>query len=217
MDGQISWARNIYVGQVGVLSALRQQYLINVFIRRSVFNTRIERLWRDYKQAVSEKWKDFLADLEHNYNLNPDNQAHIWLLHWLFLDAINKDLDEWVNAWNHHKISLPGEPDRSPRDMYIFGMLEDGPRGMDYDALVQQVEQEIHNHAHAEQPPPQNLNQVICETDNSVIPPAFEEILEQRLVGLDFSTQSMAVRRLIWQVSLQASCDLAAELGFNFT
>jgi hypothetical protein len=61
--------------------------------------------------------------------LNPNRPAHIWLLHWLFLDAINKDVDDWVNAWNSHKITLQGEPDRSPRDMYLFGMVSHGPRG----------------------------------------------------------------------------------------
>jgi hypothetical protein len=191
-----------------------------IFICRSVHNTRIERLWRDYNQGVSGKWKNFFADLERNHNLNPDNEAHIWLLHWLFIDAINEDLMEWVNTWNHHRISLAGEPDRSPRDMFIFGMLEDGPRGMDYEAIVQRVEEEIYTHAHAQLAPPQNLNQVICEIDNFIIPPAFEELLEQQLRevdGVDFSSRSMAVRRLVWQSSLQICCNLAVELGFAFS
>jgi hypothetical protein len=51
-------------------------------------------------------------------------------LHWLFLDAINEDLSLWVDTWNSHKITLRGEPNRSPRDMYLFGMVEHGPRGI---------------------------------------------------------------------------------------
>jgi hypothetical protein len=188
------------------------------FIYRSVHNTRSERLWRDYRQGVAGKWKFFFADLERNHGFDPENEAHIWLLHWLFLDAINEDLAEWVNTWNHHRISLRGEPDRSPQDMYVFGMLEDGPRGMDYEAVVHRIDQELHG-AHAHQVPPRNLNHVACEVDNSVIPPAFRELLEERLSqvhGVDFLSRSMVVRCLIWQVSLQACCDLAVELGFTF-
>jgi hypothetical protein len=102
--------------------------------------------------------------------------------------------------------------------MFVFGMLEDGPRGMDYADVVQRVEQELHAHAHQE--PPGNLNQVICDVDDSVIPQAFQELLEQHLDqvdGVDFSSRSMVVRRLIWQISLQTCCDVALELGFTFT
>ncbi|KAJ7697130.1 hypothetical protein B0H14DRAFT_795737 [Mycena olivaceomarginata] len=68
----------------------------------------------------------------------PDNAAHIWLLHYLFLDAVNVDLEEWVEAWNSHKISLAAGQ-RSPRDMFTFGLLEQGPRGLDT-VLYQQEE-----------------------------------------------------------------------------
>jgi hypothetical protein len=71
-------------------------------------------------------------DLEENHGLNTDLPAHLWLLHLLFLDAINDDIARWAEAWNHHKLSLRYEPDRSPRDMYIFGMLQDGHRGIQH-------------------------------------------------------------------------------------
>jgi hypothetical protein len=97
---------------------------------RSVHNTRIERLWVEFTQGVGAKWKLFFLELEEFYGLDPDLPAHIWLLHWLFLDEINHDVEEWTAAWNSHKMSLPDDQERSPRDMFIFGMLEHGPRGL---------------------------------------------------------------------------------------
>ena len=61
----------------------------------------------------------------------PDLDAHIWLLHHLFLAAINQDADDWASTWNEHKIRLNDERTRSPRDLFFFGMIENGVRGFD--------------------------------------------------------------------------------------
>lgn len=75
---------------------------------RSVHNTRIERLWYDVTSGFGQKWKNFFADLETNCGLTPNIPAHIWLLHHLFLDAINQDAAEWVQMWNNHVIQIKG-------------------------------------------------------------------------------------------------------------
>jgi hypothetical protein len=62
--------------------------------------------------------------------LDPDNPSHIWLLHHLFLKAINEDAADWVATWNSHILQIRGEAHRSPKDMFFFSMLEDGPRGV---------------------------------------------------------------------------------------
>lgn len=36
-------------------------------------------------------WKDFFQCLEAHEGLDPDLESHMWLLHHLFLDAINED------------------------------------------------------------------------------------------------------------------------------
>lgn len=59
-----------------------------------------------------------------------DRDAHIWLLHHLFLPAINSDAEQWADAWNNHTLSFRGERQRSPADMYLFGMIQNGPRGL---------------------------------------------------------------------------------------
>lgn len=104
----------------------------DLIYNRSVHNCRIERLWLDYTQGIGGKWREFFWALEEGSGLDADNPAHIWLLQYLFLDAINEDVQEWAEAWNAHKIQVPEGGSRSPRDMYIFGMIEHGPRGIEH-------------------------------------------------------------------------------------
>ncbi|KAF8607074.1 hypothetical protein BDV93DRAFT_436304 [Ceratobasidium sp. AG-I] len=98
---------------------------------RSVHNTRIERLWYDVTEGFGWKWKTFFHDLEVHYSLCPTSPVHLWLLHYLFLDSVNSDAQEWMEAWNAHTMSLQDQPNRSPRDLWFFGMIEKGPRGLD--------------------------------------------------------------------------------------
>ncbi|KAH7907150.1 hypothetical protein BJ138DRAFT_1014979 [Hygrophoropsis aurantiaca] len=97
---------------------------------RSVHNTRIERLWYDVTNGFGRKWKTFFLDLEANHGLDPSRHGHIWLLHHLFLKSVNNDAQEWAQSWNSHRLQIRGERERSPRDMFFFGMLQEGPRGM---------------------------------------------------------------------------------------
>ncbi|KZT23193.1 hypothetical protein NEOLEDRAFT_1157389 [Neolentinus lepideus HHB14362 ss-1] len=99
---------------------------------RSVHNTRIERLWYDVTRGYGIKWKNLFIDLELYYGLDPENPYHIWLLHLLFVDTINSDAQEWADTWNSHTIELDGQRNRSPRDMFFFGLVEDGARGLEW-------------------------------------------------------------------------------------
>ncbi|KAF5339525.1 hypothetical protein D9611_011449 [Ephemerocybe angulata] len=58
---------------------------------RSVHNIRIERLWKDYYIGLIDKWYHFFHDLEAFYGLDVDNPIHLWLLHHLFLPALNEE------------------------------------------------------------------------------------------------------------------------------
>lgn len=98
---------------------------------RSVHNVRIERLWRDVTTGFGAKWKVFFQGLE-RHGLNNNIGAHIWLLHFLFLDALNQDAQSWADAWNSHVVARRGQPQRSPVDMFFFGQLSEGLRGADY-------------------------------------------------------------------------------------
>ncbi|KAJ6461887.1 hypothetical protein C8R47DRAFT_993354 [Mycena vitilis] len=108
-------------------------------VQRSVHNIRIERLWVDFTTGIGAKWADFFFELEIYYGLCHDNPAHIWLLHHLFLETLNQEVQEWAEAWNSHKVSMDGARRQSPREMFTFGLLEQGPRGL---AHVSQAEED---------------------------------------------------------------------------
>lgn len=97
---------------------------------RSVHNTRIERLWYDVSEGFGRKWKEFFYTLEHRHGLNASDHSHIWLLHKLFLPAINEDALNWAGLWNSHKIQLEGEQRSSPRQLFIRSSLTDGVHGL---------------------------------------------------------------------------------------
>ncbi|KAJ7107451.1 hypothetical protein C8R44DRAFT_637572 [Mycena epipterygia] len=103
---------------------------------RSVHNIRIERLWCDVTRGFGRKWSNFFLSLEFSCGLRPDLDAHIWLIHHLFLPGINQDASDWARSWNEHKIRFDNERTRSPRDLFFFGMIENGLRGFDVEPVV---------------------------------------------------------------------------------
>ncbi|KAJ7898331.1 hypothetical protein B0H14DRAFT_3573704, partial [Mycena olivaceomarginata] len=110
---------------------------------RSVHNTRIERLWYDVTHGFGKKWKVFFLDLETNHGLNPTRSGHIWLLHHLFLASVHRDAQDWAEAWNSHQLTVRRQRERSPRDLFLFGMLREGPRGIS--AFLMPEEEGIEN------------------------------------------------------------------------
>ena len=71
----------------------------------SVFNTRIERLWVEVGKRFARAWRAFFMCLEHLHILNRKDKKQRWLLHYLFLDAINEDCDKFHQEWNAHPIT----------------------------------------------------------------------------------------------------------------
>ncbi|KAG0708409.1 hypothetical protein DFH29DRAFT_979392 [Suillus ampliporus] len=92
--------------------------------RGSVHNICIERLWVDVTSGFGQKWKDLFQTLEARDRLNVNSDAHLWLLHFLFLLMINDDAGQWAAAWNSHVLGQRGEPHRSPQHMFIQGIIE---------------------------------------------------------------------------------------------
>ncbi|KAJ6627694.1 hypothetical protein B0H10DRAFT_2161052 [Mycena sp. CBHHK59/15] len=72
---------------------------------RSVHNIHIERLWCDVTRGFGRKWSNFFHSLE----LSSD----------------------WAKVWNEHKIRFDNERTHSPRDLFFFGMIQNGLRGFD--------------------------------------------------------------------------------------
>jgi hypothetical protein len=202
-----------------------------VIIIRSVHNIRIERLWVDVTHGFGRKWKSFFQDLEVHDGLNPDSDAHIWLLHYLFLPAVNIDALEWAEAWNQHTMSIRGERQRSPRDMFFFGMIQNGPRGInrrrqqpiddqvdamdiagygvDWDALDDERVRNHHDEAnpndagnHFEVNEPERLNNVEVHGPEC---PLSQEQLDYLNARVDvIPGRSMEAHRLRWIAGLRA-------------
>ncbi|KZO99214.1 hypothetical protein CALVIDRAFT_544596 [Calocera viscosa TUFC12733] len=101
---------------------------------RSVHNIRIERLWVDVTRGFGSKWKDFFTALEVYSDLDPSNEEHLWLLHFLFLNKVNQDAALWQKVWNEHRLKLPEGGRASPSQLWYFGQLQKGARGLS-DAL----------------------------------------------------------------------------------
>ncbi|KAJ6548998.1 hypothetical protein B0H19DRAFT_1300161 [Mycena capillaripes] len=91
----------------------------------STRNTRMERQWVEVGTQFARPWRGFFLRLERLHGLDPNNSHHLWLLHYLFLDEINKDCDDFRNYWNHHPISGKGH-DQTPLDMRLVGELKYG-------------------------------------------------------------------------------------------
>jgi hypothetical protein len=180
---------------------------------RSVHNIRIERLWRDYADGVTTKWKRFFEHLERDHGLIYDRPSHIWLLHRLFLDAVNQDAQDWKAVWNNHLITLPGEPPRSPRDIFLFSMLLDGFRGIEPGGEVDDaVTGEDGEDTDVDEYPnntPSRMSQVICEQPDCPLTQNLVDELDLRLnQQINPVTGDMMVRSLVWQIALDICHDL---------
>lgn len=190
-------------------------------------NTRIERLWYDVTHGFGQKWKNFFADLEAHCQLNPSLPHHIWLLHHLFLASVNEDAQEWADAWNSHQLSIRRERRRSPRDIFFFSMIQDGPRGLsgavdedigdpalygiDWDTLG---DGRMMTHFFENNPDelqednpfdatPAQFSHVPCEPPNSPLTIAQIQSLDNQLgEAVDVYSRSMSVRRLVWVEAL---------------
>ncbi|KAJ7086579.1 hypothetical protein C8R44DRAFT_836340 [Mycena epipterygia] len=201
---------------------------------RSVHNARIERLWLDWTQGVGLKWHDFFMSLEHNYDLKHDNPAHIWLLHYLFLDALNADAEDWATAWNNHVMQIAGETNRSPVDMFTFGILRDGAHGFTIDdaRMAQQeadsapmsqeeaatfgVDYEAHGDARlmahlAENNHDDTAPMLSASPRSSPLSAAQIAVLDARLRAcVDLTSWDMEVRKLVWCQALRICGEMFA-------
>ncbi|XP_015751229.1 PREDICTED: uncharacterized protein LOC107331191 [Acropora digitifera] len=89
---------------------------------KSTHNQRIERLWRDVFAGCLSLFYDLFYDLERQTILHPDNEGHLWCLHYVFLPIINKHLTNWKNAWVYHPMRT--EKNKSPMQLWIRGLQE---------------------------------------------------------------------------------------------
>ncbi|XP_031343056.1 uncharacterized protein LOC116170691 [Photinus pyralis] len=89
---------------------------------KSVHNQRIERLWVDVFSQVVTNFYNLFYKMEEDNILDPANNIHRCILHTIFSPLINKQLEQFKNAWNNHKIRT--EHNRTPNEIWVHGFLQ---------------------------------------------------------------------------------------------
>ena len=93
----------------------------SVITGSSTHNQRIERLWRDVHQSVTKMYYRLFYHLENELSLDPLNELHLFALHYVYLPRINRSLEMFQEAWNHH--GLRTMRSASPHKLYTAGTL----------------------------------------------------------------------------------------------
>ena len=201
------------------------------YLKRHVY----DHSWYDLNQGFGLKWKKFFQDLKLFENLVSTLPSHIWLLHYLFLTAIQADAEMWHHIWNTHKMQLKGERDQSPQEMFFFGTIIQGPQGLyateeppdediedvyNYGVDWEEYEDETlmanflasnpgHHHDVFTPHHPRTFSVVDVIAPNCPLTGPelayFEHLLEVRV---DRFSQSMISRRAVWKTALGLCIDL---------
>lgn len=95
----------------------------------STHNQRIERLRLDMRFGGMDVFYDVFTYMEEEHLLEPDNETHLWALHYVYLPKINASLECFRNQWNNH--GLRTENHMTPIQLFVqyalslqnFGML----------------------------------------------------------------------------------------------
>ena len=93
----------------------------SVITGSSTHNQRIERLWWDLHQSVTKMYYRLFYHLENQLSLDPLNELHLFALHYVYLPRINRSIEIFQEAWNHH--GLRTVHNASPHQLYTAGSL----------------------------------------------------------------------------------------------
>ncbi|CAI5682130.1 unnamed protein product [Oreochromis niloticus] len=89
---------------------------------KSMHNQRIERLWRDVWNVVTNIYYDLLHRLEEDRLLDPTNCTDLFCAQYVFLPRIQADLETFIEGWNNH--SLRTERNYTPNQLWEIGKTQ---------------------------------------------------------------------------------------------
>ena len=92
----------------------------SVMVGRSVHNQRIERLWHDVFNAVTQFYYHLFYSFEEKGILDHLNEKHLFALHHVYIPWINRALHAFTQGWNNHPLSSCHS--QSPMQLYTKGM-----------------------------------------------------------------------------------------------
>ena len=119
----------------------------------STHNQRIERLWRDVFRCVCALYYSLFYMLEDSGLLSPTDDVDLFCLHYVFLPRINRALQEYSEAYNHHPMrtahnwspyqlwyhsSIAAQND-DPIDLTDYGVDPQGPPPNGFDVNLVEV------------------------------------------------------------------------------
>ena len=81
----------------------------------STHNQRIERLWRDVTKEVLDYYRVLFHFIEDYFDVNISEDWVMFLIHYMFMSAINNDLQQFQRTWNNHPLRT--ENNRSPHQL----------------------------------------------------------------------------------------------------
>ena len=88
---------------------------------RSVHNQRIERLWRDVYQGCLCLFYSIFTHLETCGVLDPSNELHLFVLHFIYQPRIQQSLNSFRQAYINHPLSSCAN--RSPAQLFFAGTI----------------------------------------------------------------------------------------------
>ena len=94
----------------------------SMLVGKSVHNQRIERLWRDVYVGVIKFYHDLFLYMEAIGVLDPDDETHLFCLHFVYIPRINNHLEQWTGAWINH--SFRTADNLSPLQLWMEGILQ---------------------------------------------------------------------------------------------
>ena len=89
---------------------------------RSVHNQRIERLWRDVFTECASYFYTLFYALEDSDYLDPNDEADLFALHFVFLPELQQQLNVFSEGWNHHRMRTAHN--RTPMQQWILGLRD---------------------------------------------------------------------------------------------